>query len=262
MNNRLPVVFVGHGSPMNAIQDNEFTKALAAFGGAHPKPKEILCVSAHWVTDGTFITGAEEPEQIYDFYGFPPELYAVSYRPRGARALAKETEKLLGGLTAGVDTERGIDHGTWSVLKHMYPAGDIPVFQVSLDAAKSAGEHHAMAHKLMPLRDEGVLIVASGNVVHNLSLIDWAQFAKKTPSWALEFDRFVADALETGDDTALIAYTEKNRHAAVAVPTDEHYLPLLYACALRAPGEKIRYIYEGFQHGSISMRSFVIGGTV
>ena len=255
----MPVVFVGHGSPMNAMQDNDFTRALSGIAKKLPKPKAILCVSAHWVTEGAYVTGSAKPEQIYDFYGFPEELYRIKYRPEGSPALAKETAKLLKDYSAATDTGWGIDHGTWSVLKHMYPKCDMPVIQLGLNASMTEKEHYEAAKKLIALRSEGVLILGSGNVVHNLSMIDWAQFADKTPAWAQDFDSYVKKALDSGDDELLIKYAENNPNAAYAVATNEHYLPVLYACALRGKGEKLEYFYEGFQHASISMRSFTIG---
>ncbi len=258
MKKRMPVIFIGHGSPMNALQDNAFTKTLHVVAQSMETPKAIVCISAHWQTNGTYITGSSEPEQIYDFYGFPQELYDIKYKPKGAPALAKETKRLLLGANAGLDMARGIDHGTWAVLKHLYPQCNVPVIQISLDAAKPSREHFAIGRLLSELRNEGVLIIGSGNIVHNLSMIDWAQFAKHSPGWALDFDRYVKDALNAGNDDKLIAYGD-NRSAAYAVATNEHYLPMLYACALRSKGEKLEYIHEGFQHASISMRSFVIG---
>jgi 4,5-DOPA dioxygenase extradiol len=255
----MPVVFVGHGSPMNAIQNNEFTEALSAFANDIPKPKAVLCISAHWVTDGTFVTSSDTPHQIYDFYGFPRELYEAKYTPKGSSALAKKTIKLLSDFNVGLDSARGIDHGTWAVLKHMYPKCDIPVIQLSLDAEKSEQEHYNISKMLFDLRKEDVLILGSGNIVHNLSMIDWAQFTKNTPAWALEFDRYVKGALDSGNDDLLINYAENNRNAAYAVPTNEHYLPMLYISSLRNKGEKVSYFYEGFQHSSISMRCFKIG---
>ncbi len=259
MQKLMPVVFVGHGSPMNAIQDNEFTKALHAFAKTIAKPKAILCISAHWMVNSTLVTGLDDPEQIYDFYGFPQELYEVKYQPKGSLALAKEVVKLLGNHKAGLDTEWGIDHGTWTVLKHLYPQCDIPVIQLSLDAGKSERQHYELAKKLSELRKKDVLILGSGNVVHNLAIIDWAQFAKKSPPWALDFDQYVKGALDSGNDELLINYAENNQSAAYAVATNEHYLPMLYVCALRNKGEKLSYFYEGFQHSSISMRCFAIG---
>jgi len=259
MQELMPVVFVGHGSPMNAVQDNEFTRALGAFAKTIPRPKAVLCVSAHWMTDGIFLTGSAKPVQIYDFYGFPRELYEVIYSPEGSPTLAKEMLKLLSVFKAGLDTEWGIDHGAWSVLKHMYPESDIPVIQLSLDAERPEAGHYEMAKKLADLRQEGVLILGSGNIVHNLSMIGPDQFSKKVTPWAVEFDRYVKNALDSGDDGLLINYAENNPNADYAVPTNEHYLPLLYVCSLRKKGEKLNYFYEGFQHSSLSMRGFSIG---
>jgi len=259
MNNLMPVVFVGHGSPMNAMQDNEFTKAINSFAKKIQKPKAILCISAHWVTNGIFVTGSESPKQIYDFYGFPKELYEIQYKPKGSIQLAKELVNLLIDFKVDLDLQWGIDHGTWSILKHMYPKCDIPVIQLSLDASKSEQEHYEISKKLFDLRKENVLIIGSGNIVHNLSMIDWGQFTKKTTSWALEFDEYVKNAIDSGNDDLLINYSENNPSAKYAVPTNEHYLPMLYIWSLRNKGEKVNYFYEGFQHSSISMRCFALG---
>lgn len=258
MHKFMPVVFVGHGSPMNAMQNNEFTKSLGAFARKIPKPKAIICVSAHWVTEGSFITGSESPRQIYDFFGFPNELYDIKYRPKGSRELAKRAVELLKEYNVNLDTEWGIDHGTWSILKHMYPACDVPVIQLSLNADILVQVHYKVAKSLFELRKQGVLIIGSGNIVHNLSLIDAGQFAQNTPDWALEFDGYVKQALDSDDDSLLINYSS-NKDAAYAVPTNEHYLPLLYVCALRDKGEKVKYFYEGYQHSSLSMRCFSLG---
>jgi 4,5-DOPA dioxygenase extradiol len=255
MNKLMPVVFVGHGSPMNAMQDNEFTKALGQFARKIPKPEAIICVSAHWVTDGCFVTGSSTPEQIYDFFGFPKPLYEIKYRPKGSPSLAKQAAKLLSKYSVSLDTEWGTDHGTWSILKHMYPGCDIPVIQLSLNLALSEQQHYELAKGLFELRKQGVLIIGSGNIVHNLSMIDAGQFAQNTPSWALEFDEYVKNALDSGKDSLLVNYAD-NSSAAYAVPTNEHYLPLLYVCALRDKGEKVKYFFEGYQHSSLSMRCF------
>ena len=258
MRKLMPVVFVGHGSPMNAMQDNEFTKALGAFARKIPKPEAIICVSAHWVTEGSFVTGSQNPRQIYDFFGFPKPLYEIKYSPAGSPSLAKQTAKLLNKYDVQLDTEWGIDHGTWSVLKHMYPACDVPVIQLSLNADMSEQEHYELAKSLFELRNQGVLIIGSGNIVHNLSMIEGNQFAQNPPAWALEFDAYVKNALDSGNDSLLINYAD-NFNAAYAVPTNEHYLPLLYICALRDKGEKPKYFFEGYQHSSLSMRCFAFG---
>lgn len=255
----MPLLFVGHGSTMNITQKNDFTESLRLAGEKLPKPRLILSISAHWVTDGAFVTGSAHPKQIYDFYGFPDELYDVVYDPRGS---VKDADHLAAlGTSAGVtlDNRWGIDHGTWAVLKHMYPKHDIPVIQLSLDGNKNEAEHYKLASFLQPLRSEGILIIGSGNIVHNLRLISWQQFGEEPFPWATRFDEQVKSALERRDDDLLIRYDSKDREAgANAVPTNEHYLPLLYIAALRNDKENIEYIHESFQHRSVSMRSFIV----
>lgn len=255
----MPLLFVGHGSPMNITQKNDFTESLRRTGELLPRPRLILCISAHWVTDGTFVTGAARPRQIYDFYGFPDELYDVVYDARGSVKDAGHLAAL--GASAGVapDSRWGIDHGTWAVLKHMYPNHDIPVIQLSLDGSRDEAAHYKLASFLQPLRSDGVLIIGSGNIVHNLRMISWQQFGEEPFSWAKRFDEQVADALEQRDSDLLVRYDTRDQEAGVnAVPTNEHYLPLLYIAALRGAAENIEYIHEGFQHRSISMRSFIV----
>jgi 4,5-DOPA dioxygenase extradiol len=245
---------------MNIIQQNDFTESLRMAGTALPKPRLILCVSAHWVTDGTFVTGAAKPKQIYDFYGFPDDLYQVSYRADGSPKDAEYITRLGKGLPVSPDEHRGIDHGTWAVLHHLYPGHDIPVIQLSLDGNKDEAEHFKLASFLQPLRAEGVLIIGSGNIVHNLRLISWQQFGEEPFPWARKFDEQVTDSLERKDDGLLIRYDSRDKDMGFhAVPTNEHYLPLLYIAALRGTKERIEYIHEGFQHRSVSMRSFVVG---
>jgi 4,5-DOPA dioxygenase extradiol len=252
----MPVLFVGHGSPMNALEDNAFTAAWRAVAGAIPRPRAILCVSAHWQTDGPHVTAMEHPRTIHDFYGFPPELFRVQYPAPGAPWLAERVVAL--GTAHGIATDSGwgLDHGTWSVLARMYPGADVPVVQLALDARRSPAEHVALARSLRPLRDEGVLLIGSGNIVHNLRLVRWEDTAY---DWALEFDAKVAQRIEQQDDAALIDYRSLGPGAALAVPTDEHYLPLLYALAQRDPGEAVSFFAEGVTLGSISMRSLRVG---
>ena len=255
----MPLLFVGHGSPMNVIQQNEFTESLRQAGASLPKPRCILCVSAHWVTDGTFVTGAARPKQIYDFYGFPDELYEVTYRASGSPQDAERIARLGKNIPVSPNNGWGIDHGTWAVLRHLYPQADNPVIQLSLDNNKAEAEHYKLASFLQPLRSEGVLIIGSGNIVHNLRLISWQQFGEEPFPWARKFDEQVAAALGEGDDDLLIRYDSKDREiGAYSVPTNEHYLPLLYIAALRGNAETVEYIHEGFQHRSVSMRSFVV----
>lgn len=259
MSTIMPILFVGHGSPMNIVQKNDFTESLRLAGERLPKPRLILCISAHWVTDGAFVTGAAQPRQIYDFYGFPDELYEVAYGPHGSVRDAERVSALGASVQVSLDTRWGIDHGTWSVLHHLYPDHAIPVIQLSLDGNKDEAEHFKLAAFLQPLRSEGVLIIGSGNIVHNLRLISWQQYGEEPFAWARRFDDQVKNALERRDDDLLIRYDSKDREAGVnAVPTNEHYLPLLYVAALRGDKENIEYIHEGFQHRSISMRSFIV----
>jgi 4,5-DOPA dioxygenase extradiol len=252
----MPLVFIGHGSPMNVVQQNDFTWSLSALGKQVRRPSCILCISAHWETEGTFVTGADHPKQIYDFYGFPDELYEIRYSPHGSLETANRISAL--GPIA-LSTHWGIDHGSWAVLKHIYPLHDIPVIQLSLDATKNEQEHFALASLLLPLRSEGVLIIGSGNIVHNLRLMSWQQFGEEPFDWARTFDLQVKEALEKGDNDPLVRYDARDRDAADrSVPTNEHYLPLLYIAALRQKGEEIEFIHEGFQHRSVSMRSFLV----
>jgi 4,5-DOPA dioxygenase extradiol len=259
MPNLMPLLFVGHGSPMNIIQQNDFTESLRKAGTALPRPRLILCVSAHWVTAGTFVTAAAKPKQIYDFYGFPDELYQVVYRAAGSPKDSKYITRLGKNIPVSPDDHWGIDHGTWAVLHHLYPGNDIPVIQLSLDGNKEEKEHYRLASFLQPLRSESVLIIGSGNIVHNLRLISWQQFGEEPFPWARKFDEQVTDALARKDDDLLISFDSRDRDMGFhAVPTNEHYLPLLYIAALRGNKEKIEYIHEGFQHRSVSMRSFIV----
>jgi 4,5-DOPA dioxygenase extradiol len=255
----MPLLFVGHGSPMNITQRNDFTRSLRQAGEKLPKPRLILCISAHWVTAGTFVTGAAHPKQIYDFYGFPDELYDVVYNPNGSVKDANHVAGLGTSVPVTLDSRWGIDHGTWAVLKHLYPTHDIPVLQLSLDGNKDEAAHYMLASFLRPLRTEGVLIIGSGNIVHNLRLISWQQFGEEPFSWATRFDEQVKGALDRRDDNLLIRYDSQDREAGMnSVPTNEHYLPLLYVAALRGNKENIEYIHESFQHRSVSMRSFIV----
>jgi 4,5-DOPA dioxygenase extradiol len=252
----MPVLFVGHGSPMNALEDNRFVRAWQAVARELPRPRAILCVSAHWQADAPRVTAMERPRTIHDFHGFPPELFAVSYPARGAPAVAERLVELGAAHGVAADPGWGLDHGAWSVLIRMYPDADIPVVQLALDTHRSPAEHFALARSLRPLREEGVLVLGSGNIVHNLRLVRWEDNAD---DWAVQFDAKVAQRIEQQDDDALIGYRALGPGAALAVPTDEHYLPLLYALALRDPGEAVRFFAEGVTLGSISMRSVQIG---
>ena len=252
----MPIVFVGHGSPMNAIEDSEFSRAWATTANALPRPRAILCVSAHWETNGTHVTAMANPGTIHDFYGFPPELFAMQYAAPGSPELAGRVREAL-GPEVGLDQAWGLDHGAWSVLARMYPAADVPVVQLSLDRTQPPARHYEIGRALAPLREEGVLILGSGNIVHNLSLIKWSGGAF---DWAVQFDQAIRQAIVTGDHAAVIGYDRFGRNARLSVPTNYHYLPLLNVRGRRAPGEAPRFFAEGIALGSLSMRSVVFGG--
>ena len=253
---KMPILFIGHGSPMNIVADNGYTQSLAELGRRLPRPENIVVVSAHYMTRGTCITNAATPETLYDFYGFPVELYRVTYPCTGSPDLAAMVEKLTGGAVRGHD-QWGIDHAAWAVLTHMYPQHDIPVVEISLDVNKSPQEHYDLGKKLAPLRDEGVLVIGSGNIVHNLSVINFADMYGPAYPWAVEFDAAVADAIQKRDHGALISY-EKLPHARLAVPTNEHYLPLIYTIAMQEDDDMLDVTCSEMQNASISMRSFVL----
>ena len=254
--NLMPVLFVGHGSPMNAIEDTEFSRAWISIGKNLPRPKVILAISAHWETDGAQATAMPQPRTIYDFYGFPDELFAVRYPAPGAPSLAQRVRELLGANVVTLDQSWGLDHGTWSVLVRMFPKADVPVVQLSLNRQLTPAEHYALGGKLAALRAEGVLVLCSGNIVHNLRLLEWGD---KGHAWAEAFDLKVKQLIEARDHAALVAYTKLGPDALRAIPTDEHYLPLLYALALRGPAEPLKFFAEKVTLGSISMRSFQLG---
>ncbi len=248
---RMPVLFLGHGSPMNALANNAYTQRLNALGRDLPKPKAILCVSAHWQTHGTFVTHMEKPRTIHDFGGFPQSLFDVQYAAPGDAALAERITQLI--LNAQLDEAWGLDHGTWSVLRHVYPNADIPVLQLSMDHALSAAQHFDVGEKLKALRDEGVLIIGSGNVVHNLRHINW-DLSAPPHAWTVEFDAWVKTQIEQRNFKALCVDAWPIEAARLSVPTQEHYLPLLYVLGAADSADKLEFIYEGFEHASLSMR--------
>ena len=255
----MPVVFFGHGSPMNALATNAWTQAWAAFAKRVPRPKAVLAISAHWYTDGIAVTAMERPRTIHDFGGFPRELFSVQYPASGDGALAARVCDLLKPALVVMDDSWGLDHGTWSVLRHVYPDADVPVVQLSMDATKPAAFHHDLAARLAPLRDEGVLILGSGNLVHNLHTYAWGRHAQEPFDWALRFEAWARERMAAADDAALIAYETAGEAARLSVPTPEHYLPLLYISALRRPGERPVTITEGMDGGSVSMLSVAFG---
>lgn len=255
---KTPVLFLGHGSPMNIVLENPFTASLVQLGRAIPAPKAILVVSAHWQTKGTFITTAKAPDIIYDFYGFPQELYDVAYPCPGVRVQIEELSTVFKSAGIGYDNQRGLDHAAWAVLKHMYPNADIPTMELSLDYEKSPQEHYNLAKKLAPLREQGVLIIGSGNIVHNLRSVDWNIDAAPY-KWAVSFDTIVKKCIVEQRHDHLIEYGKLGSDALMAVPTSEHYLPMLYTLGLQDGDEHVHFSYEGFQNASISMRCFSVG---
>ena len=253
-----PLLFVGHGNPMNAIEENEFSRGWQAMAEELPSPAAVLCVSAHWMTEGSQVTGTERPQTVHDFYGFPDELFAVEYPAPGHPGLAKETQHLVRTTAVTLDSSWGFDHGCWSVLKAMYPRADVPVVQLSLDMTKPAAWHYALGQELTRLRSKGVLIIGSGDIVHNLRLLDWAN-PDGAFDWAQEMNEKFKDAIIKNDHQALIDYRSYGRGAALAVPTPDHYLPLLYILALKRPAEEIRFFNDRVIMGSLSMTSLHIG---
>lgn len=259
MQTRMPAIFFGHGNPLNALSDNAWTQAWRALGSSIPKPKAILSVSAHWYTPGTKVTAATQPRTIHDFGGFPRELYAIQYPAPGSPELAARVRELLSPITVSMDQEWGLDHGTWSVLMHVYPEADIPIVQLSIDDTRPASWHYEMAKKLAPLRDEHVLIIGSGNLVHNLHTYAWGRREVKPYDWAIRFESLARQTLLAGDFTPLIEYEQLGRDAMLSAPTPDHYLPLLYVLAQRRAAESVSFPVEGFDGGSISMLAVRVG---
>ena len=265
---RMPVLFLGHGSPMNAIEDNEYRRSWqtlgAEFGTRYPKPQLILCISAHWLTRGHWLTGMAQPKTIHDFGGFPQALFDQQYPAPGAPEAAQEISQALSqpGTPApvGLDmAEWGLDHGSWGVLKPMFPVADIPVVQLSMDYSRPASEHFVLGAQLRALRDNGVLIVGSGNLVHNLRAARFGAGSQKAYDWAVEFDSVLGGHIQTGDLASLQDFQKLGEVAKLAHPTHEHYLPLLYAAGAVHDGESVRSFNASFQAASISMRSAVWG---
>lgn len=251
----MPVLFVGHGNPMNAIEDNPFSRTWKDIGKSIPRPKAILCVSAHWQTRGTWVTAMEKPKTIHDFHGFPEALFQQSYPAPGAPAYAEATRGIVTTTDIQPDSSWGLDHGTWSVLIRMFPDADIPTYQLSLDVAMSPRRHYEVASELALLRRKGVLIMGSGNIVHNLGLIQWHQ--EGGSDWAVEFDEMVRKFIVEKHHKPLIEYPSLGRAASLSIPTNEHYLPLLYALALQSGHDEAAFFNDRTVMGSISMTSIV-----
>ena len=261
---RMPVLFLGHGSPMNAIEDNEYRRSWQAlgaqFGSNWPRPQLILCISAHWLTHGWWLTGMDRPRTIHDFGGFPQELFDQQYLAPGAPEAARQIGAAFGHPEIGLDAgDWGLDHGTWSVLKPMFPQADIPVVQLSMDYPRPPKEHFDIGAQLAPLRDRGVLIVGSGNIVHNLRAARFGAGSKQTYGWAAEFDASIAGRIAKGELPALADFQQLGEIATLAHPSYDHYLPLLYAAGAADPAEPMRFFNTDFQAASISMRSVIWG---
>jgi len=252
----MPALFVGHGSPMNAIEDSEFSHAWSEIGQSIPKPKAILCISAHWETDGTRITAMEQPRTIHDFFGFPKPLFDLKYPAQGDPALARLIHDWAVDVPITLDFEWGLDHGAWSVLCRMFPLADIPVVQLSLDRTKPTAFHYELGKSLRELRNRGILIVGSGNIVHNLGAVVWQDTAH---DWALVFDGQIKQLIVSGDHDAIIHYDRLGDAAKASVPTAEHFLPLLYILGLQEAGEETTFFSEAVTLGAISMTSLRVG---
>ena len=259
MSQILPAIFFGHGNPMNALADNPYTQAWRRIGEELGKPKAILAISAHWFVPEVGVTIMTAPRTIHDFGGFPRELYQVQYPAPGDPALARRVRGLLAPLPVKLDESWGLDHGTWSVLTHVYPQADVPIVQLSIDAEREASFHFELGQRLAPLRDEGVLIVGSGNLVHNLRTYAWGRAMPQPYDWALRFEEQARAMMLAGETKPLIDYRSLGREALLSVPTAEHYLPLLYVLATRQQGEVIRFPVEGIEGGSISMLAARVG---
>jgi 4,5-DOPA dioxygenase extradiol len=258
---RMPVLFLGHGSPMNAIEENEFVTGFRNVAAKLPKPKAILCISAHWYTRGTKVTAMEMPRTIHDFGGFPQALFDVQYPVKGSPTLAKETADILKPLEVELDEKWGLDHGAWTVIKHLYPNADVPVIQMSIDYTKSTTYHFELAAKLNELRDKGIMIIGSGNIVHNLGLADFANFNKDNYGfdWAIEVRSKVNTWLGDGNFKSIVEYDKQGKAFQLAIPTPEHYLPLIYTLGLKSKKDDLSLFNDKMLAGSLSMTSVRIG---
>lgn len=258
---KLPVLFVGHGSPMNAIEENEFVTGWRNIGKTIPEPDAILCISAHWETRGTHVTAMVKPRTIHDFGGFPAELYEVEYPAPGDPELVKEIKTIIKKTQVGLDDKWGLDHGCWSVVKHLYPECDIPVIQLSLDYFQSPQYHYDLGKELSSLRRKGILIIGSGNIVHNLSLVAWDKM--EDPGfgydWAIEANEKIKKFILSNDHKSLIDYKKQGKALSLAVPTSDHFLPLQYSLSLKEENEKIEIFNDKAVAGSLTMTSIKIG---
>ena len=259
MQPRMPAIFFGHGNPMNALAQNAWTEGWRSIGLSIPKPQAIVCVSAHWYMPGTAVTAMTQPRTIHDFGGFPRALYEVQYPAPGAPELATRIRELVSPIAVSMDQDWGLDHGTWSVLMHAYPNADIPIVQLSIDETQPATWHFEVAKRLAPLRDENVLIVGSGNLVHNLHTYAWGRREVEPYDWAVRFEALARQTMLSGDFSPLIEYERLGRDAMLSAPTPDHYLPLLYVLAQHQTADSVTFPVEGFDGGSISMLAVRIG---
>lgn len=256
---KMPVLFIGHGHPINAIKNNSFTQTLNKLKSSIETPKAIMVISAHWETKGTFVSTNPSPKTIYDFGKFNDDLFKVKYEPKGHPELAQEIQKLGSAYQFNTDIEMGLDHGAWTVLKHIYPKADIPVFQMSMDYTKNAQHHFELAQSLKELRKKGVLIIGSGNITHNLGILNWQNEIAQPFDWAKEFDQTVKEQIEKRDFLSLVNYQKFGRIAEISIPTPDHYLPMIYSLGLADKDEPIEHFFEEIHYASISMRCFRIG---
>ena len=255
----MPAIFFGHGNPMNALQQNEWTAAWANIGQTIPRPRAVLCISAHWYVPATLINDRKLPRTIHDFGGFPRELYQVQYPASGDAKLVRRVLEVLNPLPVHVDSTWGLDHGTWSVFRHVYPKADVPIVQLSIDETQPAAFHFEIGRQLARLRAEGILIAGSGNLVHNLHAYAWGQHVPQPFDWAVRFETLARELMTLGDPQPLIDYESLGRDAQMSIPTPDHYLPLLYVLGTRQKGETVSFPVEGVDGGSVSMLAVRIG---
>jgi 4,5-DOPA dioxygenase extradiol len=253
----MPVLFLGHGSPMNAIEENTFVKGFREIASTFPKPNAIICISAHWFTKGTFVTAMDHPKTIHDFGGFPDALFNVQYPAPGSPELAKKTQEVITQTNVSADFDWGLDHGTWSVVKHLYPKADVPVIQLSIDYTKPAQYHYELAAQLKVLRNKGVLIIGSGNIIHNLGLVDFRNMNKPNYGfdWAIEAHSKINGYLREKNYQPLVDYAKQGKVFQLAIPTPEHYLPMIYTLGLQVKGDKMMLFNDELMAGSLSMTS-------
>lgn len=259
MSPSMPAIFFGHGNPLNALQKNDWTEGWANIGRSIPRPRAVLSISAHWYLPATMVTAMAKPRTIHDFGGFPRQLYEVEYSAPGDLELARRIQEVLAPLAVTLDRHWGLDHGTWSVLCHVFPEADVPVVQLSIDETQQPAFHFEIGKLLTPLRDEGILIVGSGNLVHNLHTYAWGKHLPEPYDWAVRFETTARDLMKAGDFEPLVNYETLGRDALLSIPTPDHYLPLLYVIGSQREGEAITFPVQGVDGGSISMLTVRVG---